>query len=217
MNVKVLSADGKEVGTRAVLASWDTREISPEVLHQVAVADLTNRRVFRAHTKDRAERRGGGRKPWKQKGTGRARHASIRSPIWKKGGVTFGPRADRTYLKRTSRSLRHAALGGVVAGKIRDEQLVLLESFPQVSGKTKEFAALIRQWPLQGSLLLLVPGTGDLRARARRASRNLPHVFVADPLNVNIATLLRFAIVVTTPEGMDVLERRATRPSSTSV
>jgi large subunit ribosomal protein L4 len=208
MNVKVITLEGKPAGTKAALAAWDARRVSPQLLHQVAVGVLTNRRVSRAHTKDRAERRGGGRKPWKQKGTGRARHGSIRSPLWRKGGRAFGPRADRTYRTQTPASMRRSAFAGVLAGKIRDDEFFLLERLPATSGKTGELASAFQLLPVRGSALLLVAGTAHVREPFLRASRNLRRLRIADPASVNVADLLHFRTVMTTAEGLDILERR---------
>ncbi len=208
MNVKILNLEGREVGTQEALTAWEGRTVSPTLLHQVAVALMTNRRAFRAHTKDRSERRGGGRKPWRQKGTGRARHASIRSPLWRKGGVTFGPRAERTYWKRAPRTMKQSAFVGVLIGKARDEELSIVERWPDVAGKTKSLAAFVQHLPTRGSALLLVAGSKDARVSMMRAGKNLPHVTVGNPETVDVADLLTHAGVVTTPEGLAVLERR---------
>lgn len=211
MDVKVLSIEGQNVGTVSALAAWDHRSVSPRLLHQVAVAALGNVRVSRAHTKDRSERRGGGRKPWRQKGTGRARHGSTRSPIWRKGGVAFGPRADRTYVSRVSSSMKKSALAGALIGKIRDRELFLLDSLPDVGGKTKALAAACARLPLRGATLFLVPGSPDQRAPFLQASRNLPGVRVAHPLTVSAADLLLHTTIVTTEEGLRVVERRVSK------
>lgn len=209
MNVRIVSIDGKDVGTKTVLARWEHAAFSPALLHQVAVAGMTNRRVFRAHTKDRSERRGGGRKPWRQKGTGRARHGSIRSPLWRKGGITFGPRASRTYAARVPAPMKRVALAGVLVGKARDHELLLVDRIPEVSGKTRELGGILESLPLRGGrTLLLIPGPASARRAFLRASRNLPRLRVKDPQSVDVADLLQHTTVVTTPEGLDVLEKR---------
>lgn len=216
MNVSIIDAEGKNVGTRAVFSAWDARRVSPALLHQVAVSTLTNQRVFRAHTKDRAERRGGGRKPWKQKGTGRARHASIRSPLWRKGGVTFGPRADRTYWKRIPQGMKQVALAGAIVGKLRDEEIIVLDRLPGLSGKTSELVSILGRLPIKGSILLLASGDASVRASYRRAGRNLQDVTIADPSTVDIAQLLTHHFIVTSADGLTALESRvgssATQP-----
>ncbi len=208
MDIRLVNLEGKDVGTTPAFQAWESRAMPAVLLHQVAVASLRNRRVFRAHTKDRAERRGGGRKPWRQKGTGRARHGSIRSPLWRKGGITFGPRADRTYAGRTTAAMRLKALAGVLVGKVRDNEFFLLETLPAGSGKTRDLAALFGKMPVRGQTLFLVPGSKDTRTPFLRASHNLPLVRVANPMTVNVADLLQCSSVVTTPEGLGVLEER---------
>ena len=211
MKVRIVSLDGKDAGTKATLTAWEHTQFSPTLLHQVAVAGMTNRRVSRAHTKDRSERRGGGRKPWRQKGTGRARHGSIRSPLWRKGGVTFGPRAERTYVARVPTSMKRVALAGALVGKVRDEEFLLLEKLPTVTGKTRELGELLGHLPLRGATLLLVPGPASMRRQLLRASQNLPRVRVADPQSVDVTDILEHRTVITTPEGLDILEKRITR------
>lgn len=209
LKVPVRNADGKTVGTHEVRVSSETHRVLPQTIYQAAAAQDAHRRVPRAHTKNRAERRGGGRKPWRQKGTGRARVGSTRSPLWRKGGVVFGPRSNRAYAARVPAGMRRAALAGVLAGKIRDKELVLLDVLPTVSGRTREMREALSRLPVRAGVLLLVPGAPGERSAFSRASRNLPRVRVADPSSVPVSALLRSTTIVTTPDGLRALERRA--------
>ena len=118
--------------------------INPGLVHQAAQAQLANRRKVLAHTKDRSEVRGGGRKPWRQKGTGRARHGSIRSPLWKGGGVTFGPTKDRNFSKKINKKMKRKALFMCLTDRAKDQNLILLDKFEIKDNKTKEFVALVK-------------------------------------------------------------------------
>jgi len=210
MDIQIFGLDGKKVATEVAFSAWDNKVVSPKLLHQVYVNFESNKRIGRAHTKDRSERSGGGIKPWRQKGTGRARSGSSRSPIWRKGGVTFGPRSSRNYITHTPSSMRRTALAGVLMGKIRDEEMVVLTEMPKVLGKTKEFKTAIDKLPLKGATIFLVAGTKEARAPFARAGRNLPDVFVKNPATVTANDLLRVSMIVTDKAGLQALEERVT-------
>ena len=210
MDIQIFGLDGKKVTTETAFSAWDNRVVSPKLLHQVYVNFDSNKRVSRAHTKDRSERSGGGIKPWRQKGTGRARAGSSRSPIWRKGGITFGPRSDRNYATYTPSSMRRTALAGVILGKIRDEEMVVLEEMPKVSGKTKEFKTALDKLPVKGTTIFLVAGDKEARAPFARAGRNLQDIFVKNPATVTANDLLRVSMVVTDKAGLRALEERVT-------
>lgn len=110
-----------------------------DVLHQVALACLANRRGPYAHTKTKGEVRGGGKKPWKQKGTGRARHGSSRSPIWVGGGITFGPRSERDYTVKVNKKVKDKALCMLLTDKLKNNEIVVVDKFDLKEPKTKSF------------------------------------------------------------------------------
>ncbi len=138
----------KEVELNPAIFNLD---INQGLVHQAAEAQLANRRTPLAHTKDRSEVRGGGRKPWRQKGTGRARHGSIRSPLWKGGGVTFGPTKHRNFSKNINKKMKTKALFMCLTDRAKDNYLVLLDKLEVKDNKTKEFITLIKNLsrPLQ--------------------------------------------------------------------
>lgn len=211
MEINILDLEGKKIATEAAFTAWDNKAVSPKLLHQVIVNFDNNKRVSRAHTKDRSERRGGGIKPWKQKGTGRARSGSSRSPIWRKGGIAFGPRADRNYETHTPKSMNRTALAGVLMGKIKDEEMVVLKDLPKITGKTKELVAAFGKLPVRGITLFLVAGDKEARAPFLRASRNLQDVIVKNPEVVTANDMLRTTSIVTDKAGIAVLETRITK------
>ena len=127
MKVKIYNQEGKEVGSQELSEKVFGVKLDEGVVHQVAVAMFANRRQVLAHAKDRSEVRGGGKKPWKQKGTGRARHGSIRSPLWVGGGVTFGPTRDRNFKKKINEKTRRKAIFMCLSDRVKNNKLVLLD------------------------------------------------------------------------------------------
>ncbi len=207
MRIKTIDIEGKEQGEREAFANLKPENISRDLLKQAAVTAAGNARINIAHTKDRSERRGGGKKPWRQKGTGRARAGSSRSPIWRKGGVTFGPRSDKDFTARLPLSMRKRALKDSLAGKARDNEVAILSGELNFGGKTKEMAAFREKTGLRGAVLFLIADP-EKRALASRAGRNVPDLFVADPANINAADVINCAHIVIAEEALGILEKR---------
>ena len=143
MNYKVHNQIGEVVKEVKLNPTVFEVKINEPLIHQVAVAQLANARVAIAHTKNKGEVRGGGKKPWRQKGTGRARHGSIRSPLWKGGGVTFGPRNTRNFSQKINKKMKKAALFSCLSDKAKQKTLMLLDKLELTETKTKEFAKII--------------------------------------------------------------------------
>ena len=156
----------------------DTRmfgiEPNRDVMHQVVVAHLAGRRAGTANTKTRAEVRGGGRKPWRQKGLGRARHGSIRSPIWVGGGVAHGPK-PRSYAQRTPRKMRALALRSALSARAAEGAVKVIAEFDWGSPKTRLAHSLLDEIGVDGKALVVLVGT---EATAARSFRNLPTVLL---------------------------------------
>lgn len=205
MKVSVLNEEGQEVSQTEILSGWDHRRIVPELLHQAVVAAAANARLPIAHTKTRGEVRGGGRKPWRQKGTGRARHGSIRSPLWRGGGTTFGPRQEREYAQRLPAKMRRAALTHALVAKGRAGELALVEMRLGV-GKTKELARVLTNLRPTGSILLSVP-VKDIAAIAR-AGANLSRVRVVPAEHLSAADVLAAQHLLITPAAWQIVESR---------
>lgn len=172
MKVPLRDMAGKVVDEAEL--SDDIFGIAPNeaVMHQAMVRQLANARLATARTKTRGEVSGGGRKPWRQKGTGRARHGSIREPQWRGGGVVFGPRAGRNYRKDMPRKMRRLALRSALSAKARDGQLVLLENLEMTAPKTKEMLRLLEVLTGQSSALILLPEKDE---NLEKSVNNLPH------------------------------------------
>jgi len=175
------------------------------LLHQVFVSQYANRRQVLAHTKDRAERAGSGIKPWKQKGTGRARVGSVRSPIWRKGGVTFGPTKDRNFKKDVPKKMGRIALAVALSSKAKDKELFLIENLVIKEAKTKTMSETIKNLKLKGSILI---GFSEKEKGAKRISRNLPKVLNADAKSLNVFDVLNHKNLVLSEEGVKILEKK---------
>lgn len=202
--VKIYNMEGSVVGERELDPTVFAITGNPALLHQTVVAARANARLSLAHTKTRGEVRGGGKKPWKQKGTGRARHGSIRSPIWRGGGVTFGPRKERNWEQRLSKTMRRKALLMCLSDKVSSGRLVLLDRLELAAPKTKQIAALLAKLPVFGKTLLAVP---SLRETAVvRASRNLPAVEVIGAANLNALAILGHETLMLPLPALEIVE-----------
>ena len=182
--------------------------VKPEVVHEVFVALRNNTREPWADTKNRGEVRGGGKKPWQQKGTGRARHGSTRSPIWKGGGVAFGPLSDRNYKTKINKKTRRLATKMVLSDKAQTGTLYVVENFDFKEPKTAFFASFIKALPAkQHSFLVLTAGKD---AKLLRMTSNLKKIETMRAEDANVAALLSKQAIVTSVEGVKQLEKLLT-------
>lgn len=138
METVVYNNKGEESGKVTLPDSIFGLSWNADLVHQVVVAQQENRRFSTAHTKDRSEVRGGGKKPWQQKGTGRARHGSSRSPIWRGGGITFGPRSEKKYGQKINKKMKSKALFTVLSRKLKDGEIIFVDSLSYGEPKTKD-------------------------------------------------------------------------------
>ncbi len=143
MKTDIYTQEGKKKGTVELPASVFDVKWNADLVHQVVVSMQANARTSVAHTKDRGDVAGGGKKPWNQKGTGRARHGSSRSPIWKGGGVTFGPRNDRNFTKKINKKMRTKALYAVLAKKFKDQEVIFIDTLKLDAPKTSDAKSII--------------------------------------------------------------------------
>ena len=144
LKTQVFSQTGEKVKEVELNPAIFDIPVKENVVHQVVTAQLANSRIIIADTKDRSEVRGGGRKPWRQKGTGRARHGSIRSPLWVGGGVTFGPTKERNFKKKINKKMKTKALFMCLSDKVNNNLLILLDKLNLEKGKTKEIVEVIK-------------------------------------------------------------------------
>lgn len=176
------------------------------LLHQVYVALVSNLRKAIAHTKDRSERAGTGKKPWKQKGTGRARAGSVRSPLWRKGGVTFGPSKDRNFSKDTTTKMRQKATMIALSEKLRSNKLLLVENFTLSEQKTKLMAEALTALNINGRSVVFSFETGE--QTSGRVLRNIPRTKTTLTENLNVKDLLDHEYAVLSVDSLPVLEKR---------
>jgi large subunit ribosomal protein L4 len=182
--ISVYNQEGKVVGDLELNAAHFGVKPNPALVHEVVVSQQANARRSIAHTKTKGEVRGGGKKPWKQKGTGRARQGSTRNPQWVGGGVAFGPRADRDYSVKVNRRVRQKALFMALSDKASSGSLIALESLSYKEPKTKVAAELIKKLPVSRRALLVLPKSDPMVVRM---VRNLP---AATVVTVNALSLV---------------------------
>lgn len=178
-------------------------KLNQDLVFQVAVSQMANKRRIIAKTKNRSEVSGGGRKPWRQKGTGRARHGSIRSPIWRKGGVTFGPRTDVVFKKDISKKMRRKALFMVLTSKAKNEHLIILEDLKLETPKTKLMAEILAKLPTKGTRLLILPRKDEA---ILRATKNISKTKVELAQNLNVLDLLAFNYLVLPKDSIKAIK-----------
>jgi large subunit ribosomal protein L4 len=173
------------------------------VMHQALVRQLANARLASARTKTRGEVRGGGRKPWRQKGTGRARHGSIREPQWRGGGVVFGPQPGRNYRKAMPRKMRRLALRSALSVKARDGELILLDKLELPSPNTKQVFSALSGLTGDSSALILLP-EGD--TNVEKSVGNLPHAKTLRAQYLNLVDILGHDYLVVPIAAVKVIE-----------
>lgn len=180
--VNVYNQSGEKVGAMTLDDKVFGVEYNKPLIHQVIVAQLANRRQGTKSTLTRAEVRGGGKKPWRQKKTGRARQGSTRSPQWYHGGVVFAPK-PRDFSKKVNKQAKALALVSALSAKLKDDEILVLDDLKLISAKTKEVASVLSSLKLDKSVLLVLPEAND---DVLRASRNIPEVtaIVSDLINV---------------------------------
>jgi len=210
MLVNTYNQKGEKIGqTRLPSEIFDVK-VNPDLVHQVVVSQLANRRRVIAATKGRGEVRGGGRKPWRQKGTGRARHGSIRSPLWRGGGVTFGPRKERVFKKRIPKKMRRKALLMALSGKVKNNFLILLDKLKIEKPKTKLMAEILKKLPCkENSTLIALP---EYDRNIILAAGNLPQVDTLWARNLNALDLLIFKYLVMPKESIKVIKETFLKP-----
>ena len=210
MEAKVYNQKGKESGTVALPEAVFGLPWNADLVHQVAVSIMSNKRANTADARMRGEVAGGGKKPWKQKGTGRARHGSSRSPIWKGGGVTHGPSTDKEYGRKVNKKMMIKALYVALSEKVRSGQVLFVDSLAVSEIKTKQADAVLKNLATVAGFERL--GTwkkeiahiavADKTAETMKSFRNLPQVKLDDVKNLNILDVLNHKyLVIANPEA----------------
>ncbi|MBU6310678.1 50S ribosomal protein L4 [Patescibacteria group bacterium] len=221
MKTPIYNAQGAEVGSIDLPDTVFGAKRNSAVLHQVVTAMMANARTTIAHTKGRAEVRGGGKKPWAQKGTGRARHGSIRSPIWRGGGIAHGPNKERVFEQKVNKKMRAVALKTALSDKVRESRLMLLDTLQMKAPKTKDARSLLTALGKapgfsevatrrKNAVLIAVPERSDAVAKS---FRNMKQVMVEEIRNINPVEILkyRYLLIASPEESVKTLTARVTK------
>jgi large subunit ribosomal protein L4 len=206
--IDVLDATGKKTGTRELPGAIFEAPVNVSLMHQVVVAGLAGIRAGTHSTKTRGEVSGGGKKPWRQKGTGRARQGSIRSPQWSGGGVAHGP-TPHDHDQRINKKMRRGALRSALTDALGSGKLAVVERLAFDEPKTREAIAVLEALDLQGRILVILREPTEA-GTVERSFRNLQHVKIAYAGGLGVYALLRADRVVFTGDGLDALEARLT-------
>ena len=201
MQASLKNMQGQEVGTVELPDEIFNIEPNQTVMHQALVRQLANQRQGTHKTKTRGQVRGGGRKPWRQKGTGRARQGTIRAPHWRGGGVVFGP-SPRSYTQRMPRKMRRLALRSALSVKAGSQHLVVLDELSMDAPRTREMDAMMAALGVERSALLLLPEVNDI---IELSARNLPYVKTLRANYINVRDLLGYETIIMPRQTIDVI------------
>ena len=203
MKIDVYNQKGEVAGSTVLPKEVFEVPMNSDLVHQVLISQTANARQSSAHTQTRGEVRGGGRKPWRQKGTGRARHGSTRSPIWKGGGVSGGPRNDRNFEREIPKKMRRKALFMVLSEKAKNNLIVVLDQLEIEKPKTKVISEMMRKLPVnKGSRLVLTNDKGNIFL----AARNITKTGVSEARNINLIDLLDYKYLLVSKDGIKEIE-----------
>lgn len=208
----IYNLKGESVGEMQLSDRVFGQPANPTLVHQAVVAQRANARQVLAHTKDRSEVRGGGKKPWRQKGTGRARAGSNRSPLWVGGGITFGPTKNRNFSKGLNVKMKRQALRVVLSDKLNNKQVAIMDTLVMDAYKTKVFKAMIDaitnkafSTEAKVSTLILDKAPGGM---VRNSARNLVGIKLLSLDNINIVDLLKYRELIITKAAVEQLEEQ---------
>ena len=201
-SIDVYNVEGKKVKTVDLKEEIFGIEPNEAVVHSVLVNYLANQRQGTQSTKTRAEVRGGGRKPWRQKGTGRARQGSIRAPQWIKGGIALGPK-PRSYKYRVNRKERQLAIKSLLSSKVLENNLVVVDKFDFKEIKTKQMANAMKNLKVEEKALIVLPASNEI---VQKSARNLANVTTSSVNTINVYELLKNKKLVVTVDTIKKLE-----------
>lgn len=210
METAIYNQKGEKTGMMNLPKNLFEVKMNPDLVYQVAVTQAANRRQGTAHTKDRGEVSGGGKKPWRQKGTGRARHGSTRSPIWRHGGVAFGPRKDKVYGGKINKKMRRKAMAMVLSAKASSGTIVLFDKFEFEMPKTKTMAQILEVAKKvndnfrTGKILIALP---EFEKNAVLSGRNISNVETIEAAKLNVLDLLNAKCLLMTEAAVKSVEK----------
>ena len=202
--VKVYNQEGKEIENLGLNEAVFGLPWNADLVSQALRVFLANKRQVLASTKDRAQVRGGGKKPWRQKGTGRARHGSIRSPLWRHGGVTFGPTKERNFKLKINKKMARKAFLIALSAKAKDNEILVFEELKLAAPKTKEAAKIMANFSQVKNGLLIIPKDENLK----KSFRNLPNIATANISSLNILDVLKYRHLIFTKDGIEYLTKQ---------
>lgn len=206
LSAQVFDVKGKPKGTLILPKEIFGQKPTPQLLAQAIRVYQSNRLTHFAHTKTRGEVRGGGRKPWRQKGTGNARAGSIRSPLWVGGGIALGPRHREAHLS-LPKKIKRKALVSALSDKLNEKSVYIIENIEKIEPKTKIIASLLKNLPVKGqSLLLVSQNPKTTRQNVKLASRNIPHITVQKPQNLNAYEVIKNNQILFSREALSQLQ-----------
>lgn len=208
-SVKVFNMKGAEVGQMELAAEIFGCEYNEALIHQAVVAQQANARQGTKSALTRAEVRGGGIKPWRQKGTGRARQGSIRAPQWIKGGVVFAPK-PRDFSQKMNVKARRGALKSALSYKVANDQFIVLDEFKLTAAKTKEVAQVLKNLKLDKSVLILTDGDANLAL----AARNIANVTVLEAVNTSVYDVVRNAKILASKSAIEAFCKIFDKPEA---
>lgn len=203
MKVDLYKQSGEKSGTLDLPKEIFEIPFNEELIHQALVRQLANKRVAIAHTKTRAEVRGGGRKPFRQKGTGNARQGTIRSPLMRGGGTVFGPRNNRNFSKDMPKKQRRKALFSALSEKARNKEVIGLESYEAKEPKAKDFAAMLKKLPIERNALVVIPEKNTI---IQKSSSNLANAKTILASYLNIHDLQKYKKIIFLKDSVAKLE-----------
>jgi large subunit ribosomal protein L4 len=219
MEAKIYNLKGASAGTISLPEKVFAAKWRADLVHQVVEGMRSNKRAGTADTKDRGEVRGGGKKPWKQKGTGRARHGSSRSPIWVGGGVTHGPLAEKNYKRKITKSMRAQALFSVLSRKLKDGEVFFVDTLATSKISTKAgveaMASIVKAADMKGVSGAKKPkvltALFERNVNAEKSFRNIPTLEIAFLKNINPLDVLnhKYLLIENPTEAVKFLESRA--------
>ena len=201
-NVSVYNIEGKEVGSIELNDAVFGVEVNEHLVHMAVVSQLANNRQGTQKAKTRSEVSGGGRKPWRQKGTGRARQGSIRAPQWIKGGIALGPK-PRSYKYTVNKKERQLAVKSVLSSKVLENELVVVDSLPLNDIKTKEMVKALSNLKVEGKALIMLPEKNE---KVQKSARNIEGVKTTLVETINVYDLLKYNKLVVTEDTVKKLE-----------
>ena len=199
--VGLFNTEAKQVGDIQLNDKVFAVEVNEAAMHQVVVALLANKRQGTQSAKTRAEVRGGGIKPWRQKGTGRARQGSIRAPQWIKGGVVFAPK-PRDYRMSIPKSMKRVAMVSALTSKVQNNEMVVLESLDFEAPKTKQVVEMLKAFEAKKTLII----TAESNENVYKSARNIEGVAVLPVNNINVYDLLKYPTVMVTKDAVTKIE-----------